>query len=870
MQRKERSIRGTTNLSARSDGKDKTAGPQEFYRSWTHKLISPDVYNPPEKPPDPEYIYKKTATWRPVNVYEREYTTTAKDSYNNPEDRPAILDPHSKSSEQIAKEEHTKKSQNKALEALVNVAKIHYGTTASMMKAFNKRTSDDISLYELTEYLKRNKIEKYISPAERQLIFDSVDPNNKGCVPVREFLRKTEEQEFRDGAHMANMNQLRSFLQEHVEEIRKHRHARGHHKHSDHEHRKKKKAVKGEKDMIKKALGQKTFDIDVDHDELHEAIEHLFSKPMTDHNHAKFARFLRHSNLNLSTIQFYDMRNEELEALKSHAARIDQQYDDPQCIDKYLELEPTRFQASLATTNALIDNQTLHDPAYAELLKYPQPNKVPIASAATKAAGAAGTGAGAGSNVNNNAIDASAQDGAGAGGAGPSSPQQPPVLSVSKSLPILPMSARPSPLAPAVSGEHRLNPLVMNSSKSAYSLGTSSIGDESSAYSASVDSPSIPAAAGAAAQGNAINPMAEVEEKVSRGSNRERLSPLRPNDSRKAAAAPLSPDLNPPTIAGSPLVRGNNNSSGRARNLLENNVGIRADEVSATTDLIGSKDDSDAAKVKAALQAKEAKKKGELFFEKPHALNASDFYTQIVEEGVSMGKMKDPSKVMRVEKVDHDAYMPSGKRAINRKPTDWSRVGVGGDRAPDDVGYGRGELDDRFLTTNSKFYPPLIYGASKPVTRDLVSESEINFKKKEFQRSERYARMKANMDVTKNRLEYEEVEKKVRALRRDHSRIEDRIRYQTAMFLNDLKCYKKNPLVRMARKQNIHLSDRMWNGTGSINGRLGKDAVETRDFASTYSASYDSQVLTMSDTLIPPRSGTPVAAPPPSSSTASD
>lgn len=210
---------------------------------------------------------------------------------------------------------------------------------------------------------------------------------------------------------------------------------------------------------------------------------------------------------------------------------------------------------------------------------------------------------------------------------------------------------------------------------------------------------------------------------------------------------------------------------------------------------------------------------------------------------------------MRVEKIDPHAYLPSGKRAMHTGPTDWSRVGVGGS------GYGNGggrggyggsgggggnDDDNPFQTTNSKYYPPLIYRPSQPVTRDLVSEAEINFRKREFQRAERQARMQANLDVTRVRLEYEIVEKEVRALRRDHGRLEHRIRYQTSMLLNDLKGYKCQPLVRMAKRQNINLSDRMWNGN------VEHSAKDDRDFTSTYNASYDANNLRLSDTLIEP------------------
>ena len=134
MHSKERRINhGATNLSARSERGSIIK--REFHRSWTHKLISPDVYIPPEKPVDTEHVYKNTATWRPVPVYERQYTTTQDDSYRNPADVEPPEDLHFISSDQLAADRERLNLQVDAVETLCKTAKAHYGTTASMLKS---------------------------------------------------------------------------------------------------------------------------------------------------------------------------------------------------------------------------------------------------------------------------------------------------------------------------------------------------------------------------------------------------------------------------------------------------------------------------------------------------------------------------------------------------------------------------------------------------------------------------------------------------------------------------------------------------------------------------------------------------------------
>mmetsp|Transcript_29126 Transcript_29126/g.66039 ORF Transcript_29126/g.66039 Transcript_29126/m.66039 type:complete len:773 (-) Transcript_29126:130-2448(-) len=764
MQGKERRVKGTTNMSARA-AEGKTSIPKtEFYRSWTHKLISPDVYQPPEVHKDHDHVYKHTATWRPVDVYERDFVTTQTSSFGNPANQPVYKDQSVKTSEQLAAEKAVRNKQMRAVDALTKVAKVHYGTTSSMLKAFNKKNSDDISVSELGAYMKRHKIDQFVSGEERQLIFDSVDAQHEGSVGVADLLRRAEEQEFKDAEHSSSMAEVRDFLLNHVEEIRSKRADDSGPADNELRQRKNEKAMKGEKDMIKKAIGQKTFDIDVDHEELHEAIEHLFSKPHTSQQHNKFARFLRHANLNLSTVQFYDMRSEELEGLKLRAAVIDQRYNDHEVIGRYTDLEKTRSLPSLATTNAMVSDADLATLAH----------KNHIMQAALEAREVADE------YVEYSEIQAQYEEhGHIQSHNHYHSPQGSPAqkqggLSASRSLSSLPISARPSPLAA---------PPSLASSASQTSIDMSALGS-----------------GGGAGRNRDLAPLA-----------------LKQNQNQRGSPGAGGPGLG---------------ASGRShRNLLEGTAGVDADDTSMSH-------------MNSTGPRERRQEEGVFADQGQRRTQDSDFYTQVFAEGQSLGKLKDPCKVMRLEKAAELYQQPLGRRAVARGPTDWSRIGVGGDRQAGDVGYGSDE-DDRFKTTNGKFYPPLLYEPSKPVSRDLVSESELNFRKKQFRWNERAARMKANVDVTTNRLEFEAVEREVRGLRRDHSRVEDRIRYQTAMFLNDLKCYKSKPLVRMAKKQNIHLSDRMWNGTNT----MGQEEGEMRDFKSVYTASFDSSILALSDTL---------------------
>ena len=149
--------------------------------------------------------------------------------------------------------------------------------------------------------------------------------------------------------------------------------------------------------------------------------------------------------------------------------------------------------------------------------------------------------------------------------------------------------------------------------------------------------------------------------------------------------------------------------------------------------------------------------------------------------------------------------------------------------------------DRRFLTTNAKFYPQILYEPSKPPRREILSEAEADSKQREYRRQQRFARKEANLDVTRVRLEYEEVNSRVKELNRLASKNEDKLRYQTHILLDDLRSFKQMPLERIGRRPNLLLSDKIFGG--QLDKQTTGVVPENRDFFTTYSSSFTKDVF---------------------------
>jgi len=560
----------------------------------------------------------------------------------------------------------------------------------------------------------RNKIEETVTPQDQQLIFDLVDPNHKGSVLISDLLKKAEEVEFFNVQHVETMLEMRDFLKRHIEEHRnnsKNTVKDVKFEHLGLEELKKTKGLKNEAELLKKALGQKTFDLNVHPHELQETIDQLYNNQPKSFNDRKILNFIRNSNLNLSLVPFYEMRQNELDNMKYRSALIDKQLEDPSKVEKLAELAKVRWIPSLATitkTEALIMSRNYNN------------NSIVDDDGVVRSG---------------RAVD---DDGVVRSGRAGITDKKPRNL-------ITEMSAG-NPLTTTATSFQNI--AAHNNFKN---------DDDSNDYRS-------------------------VEEKILQS---------------------------PKSIS--------------SRN--QEKLGL-----SATIDNLSS--------LPKKIITKAEKLKKDLFEIQKNDDN--DFYLQVIEEGSSMHRSKDYSKVMKIEKIDENAYLTTGKRILSRKPTDWGRVGIGGTREKGDIGYGHND-EDMFRSTTASFYPPLIYESSKPVTRNIVSEATKSYIEKEFKRKERYERRKANMDVTLTRLEYDELDKEIQQQRRNQSKLQKHIKYATSILLNDLQSYKSQPLQRMTLRQNVPLADRMWNGNAE---RQNVGIVpDSRDFKSTYNQDFDSSVL---------------------------
>lgn len=633
-------------------------------------------------------------------------------------------------------------------------------------------------------------MESYLPATERKKIFDHIDARHNGNVLVKDFLKKVEEYEFLGQEHNQELQKVRDYLAlsihqkreelastRQLEEMTKEEATLD--KQEEIERLKQTKGVANEAEKIRRALGMRTFDLDVDHEELDDLLEENFHKLPANEANRKYARFLHHSHLKLSQIPFYDMRATELDRLKHRAVSIDQILESDEIGGRFMELSKTRWNGSKATINNNAD--TLMPKGF-------QPY----------------------SGGDNESLDNSFDNHSDVemDVAPPAAERN--QMAVSKSLPNLKLSARPSPLAAAPSspalrgpGQNLQSPLT---SPHPYNSHGQPVRLEALKKLESTNN-------NQQVRGNSANmPGAVDPAQKTRNLVGEQTRGVEYDDMSTIQSITLSDDANsllsnlPPSLAG-------------------------AKSVAKLVASLSSPNKKPVSKLRTGLLDQQEKK-----------IQASDFFTQIYDESTSMGRLKNPASVMRIEKIDPNVYQPSCRRSIQQGPTDWSRVGFGG--TDEGGGYGDNNESDRFVTTNSKYYPPLVYEPSQPVQRHLVSEADIAARKKSFIRQQRYARKQANMEVTQTRLEYETLEKQIRSLRREQSRIEDNIRYKTSIFLDDLQQFRSQPLQRMAKRQNIELSDRMWNGNSD------KQTVqlvpESRDFQTTYSNSFQSEVLKQS------------------------
>jgi hypothetical protein len=589
-----------------------------IYYSMTSKTIAPLPYNLP--PPDlrRRREINETSAWTPGNIYVRDFSTQQEDSFMNPKVYTSHIDAHEESLEKERKEWENKRNveRNDALQKLYGVAKLKYGSMANMLRAFKKNTGDTITLPEFAEHLRRRNMDSMLPLEDQELVWEQLKSTARGSVAVSSLSKAVEESSKGDEEYSKysqekrDMIELRNFL---AEEVKRKREESGQGNDIDRSGRGGADITGPDgEDKVKKALGSKTFDLDIGAEEMDNVVEGLFQKKHTKDSHEKFSRFLRLTNVNLHAIPFYDMRTEEVARLKSNARRLGLEMSDPALTTKLSELQ------DLSKTRILDD--IISSRKFKAEAEYKMTQKY------------------------------------------------------------LPFTNMTSPIKATRTRQ-------------------------GSGLSGSVSMSALPT------------------------SNRS-----------------------------------NNNNYGNS---------------------------GGGSHVPLTFSAREGQQ---------WENNDNSSWTQTLS--------------------------PSRSTTYITPEPDSTAAALGGEMDP-----------SMYNSTYSEYYPPLNYEPNKPITRNNISDADAKYKLKLERRQLRQKRTETNMKLTKDRLDLEKLHTLNKQLKGEHSRTEDMIRYQTTVFLHDLKAYKKQPLQTMAKKPNLTKSDAMWGGSQKFDD-ANTNNRDNRDFGTTFRNSF--------------------------------
>lgn len=175
-------------------------------------------------------------------------------------------------------------------------------------------------------------------------------------------------------------------------------------------------------------------------------------------------------------------------------------------------------------------------------------------------------------------------------------------------------------------------------------------------------------------------------------------------------------------------------------------------------------------------------------------------------------RQRDPVDVMEEEILLARTPRREGVRRVPVEPSDWSRVGVGGDGVNSSTGMFL-DSQQQFTTDSMARFPSMKFAPGVGVYRECVGDAERLFLEREDRRSRRYERTVANLQVTQDRLELEDLEKNIKEMRRTQKSAMGLLQYNSSVFLKDIRDLRKQPLQSMQRKPNHKLFTKMWKGT---------------------------------------------------------
>ena len=149
-------------------------------------------------------------------------------------------------------------------------------------------------------------------------------------------------------------------------------------------------------------------------------------------------------------------------------------------------------------------------------------------------------------------------------------------------------------------------------------------------------------------------------------------------------------------------------------------------------------------------------------------------------------------------------------RFVPPPPTDWTRVGYGGDGVDKKSGH---FAPDQFQTTNSKYFAPLHYVPNQPVKRHVSSDAEMATLHKRNLIALKAVRQKEHMEMVQDRSRAAEVVQAMDADQRLRNKAEQMHSYYKQTYENDMKLLAKQAPDTMQKRSHPELAKKHWNGS---------------------------------------------------------
>lgn len=149
-------------------------------------------------------------------------------------------------------------------------------------------------------------------------------------------------------------------------------------------------------------------------------------------------------------------------------------------------------------------------------------------------------------------------------------------------------------------------------------------------------------------------------------------------------------------------------------------------------------------------------------------------------------------------------------RFLPQPPTDWSRVGYGGNGTNPSSGI---YLDgaSRFQTTNSLHFSSLVYSPSEPVRRACKSDADIRAENRKAKLLRKQQVLKRTAQATDERIRLSEAMMEMDSEQRLRRKATEMLRYFSATYQRDEEETRRRN--GMHKKGNKKQFDRMWNGS---------------------------------------------------------